>query len=98
MGERRTTHTCRAMPNASGTLPLQLALGGEELWQQEGRTPHCLQEGALFLIVIPRALSPERNEALAPHWTEHTASLHTAEGHCSGGGPGDGSCYEGERD
>lgn len=69
------------MPNASGTHLLQaLALGGEELWQQEGRMPHCLKEGVLFLISIPRALSPERNKALAPHWTEHTASLQHSRG------------------
>lgn len=69
------------MPNASGTHPLPaLAPSGEELWQQEGRMPHCLREGVLFLISIPRALSPERNKALAPHWTEHMAALHTAEG------------------
>lgn len=66
---------CRAMQNASSTplLPAP-ALSGEELWQQEGRMPHCLKGGMLFLISIPRALSPGRNKALAPHWTEHTAS------------------------
>lgn len=42
--------------------------------------PHCLKEGALFLISIPRALSPERNKALAPHWTEHMASLQHSRG------------------
>lgn len=35
----------------------------------------CLTEGMLFLISIPRVLSPGRNKALAPHWTEQTASL-----------------------
>lgn len=34
-----------------------------------------LSEGASFLISIPRALSPGTNKALAPHWTEQTASL-----------------------
>lgn len=80
---RRTTHRpkCRAMPNASGTHPLPArALSGEELWQQEGRMPHCLKEGALFLISIPRALSPERNKALAPHWSEHMAALQHSRG------------------
>lgn len=42
--------------------------------------PHCLKEGALFLISIPRALSPERNKALAPHWTEHMAALQHSRG------------------
>lgn len=42
--------------------------------------PHCLNEGLLFLISIPRALSPERNKALVPHWTEHTASLQYSRG------------------
>lgn len=60
--------------------PPVLAPSGEELWQQEGRMPHCLKEGALFLISIPRALSPERNKALAPHWTEHMASLPLSRG------------------
>lgn len=34
-----------------------------------------LSEGVWVLISIPRALSPGTNKALAPHWTEHTASL-----------------------
>lgn len=42
--------------------------------------PHCLKEGTLFLISIPRALSPERNKALAPHWTEHMAALQHSRG------------------
>lgn len=42
--------------------------------------PHCLKEGVLFLISIPRALSPGRNKAPARHWIEHTASLHHSRG------------------
>lgn len=69
------------MQNAGGAHLLQaLALSGEELWQQEGRMPHCLKEGVLFLISIPRVLAPGRNKALTPHWTEHTASLQHSRG------------------
>lgn len=71
--------------DASSThLQPTLALSGEELWQQEGRLSHCLKGGMLFLISFPRALSPGRNKALAPHWTEHTASLQHSRGTCGG--------------
>ena len=55
--------------------------------------PHCPKEGVLFLISIPRALSPGRNKAPAPHWTEQTASCNTAEGHDVAEALGKGSCY-----
>lgn len=82
MGERNHTQT-QVQSNAEcqrhNPLPAP-ALSGEELWQQEGRMPHCLKEGVLFLISIPRALSPERNKALAPHWTEPMAALRHSRG------------------
>lgn len=42
--------------------------------------PYCLKEGVLFLISIPRALSPGTNKAFVPHWTKHTASLQHSRG------------------
>lgn len=68
-GEGKKNHTqTEVQSNAGGThLRQALALSREELWQQEGRMPHCLKEGVLFLISIPRVLSPGRNKALAPH-------------------------------
>lgn len=91
VGERRTAHphphphlsaTQCTPPAALGSYPLGsprrgiMAAGGQNA---------SLCEGVLFLTSIPRALSPGTDKALAPHWTEHTASLqhsNTAEGHC----------------
>lgn len=64
---------CRARRHASGTHLLP-ALASEERITAAGGQNASLSEGLLFLISIPRALSPGRNKAPAPHWIEHTAS------------------------
>lgn len=66
-GQGRAECQRHSSPTSSGSQR-------RELRQQEGRMPHCLKEGVLFLISIPRALSPGRNKAPAPHWIEHTAT------------------------
>lgn len=95
-GEMEKNHT--QTPGQISRTPATLVSSSSssqrrELLQQEGRTPHCLKEGMLFLISIPRALSPGRNKAPAPHWTEQTASRNTAEGHVVAEALGKGSCY-----
>lgn len=60
--------------NAGGPQPLAQRLV-EKRRQRVSRMPHCLKGDVLFLISFPWALSPGRSKALAPHWTEQTASL-----------------------
>lgn len=78
VGEKEKNHTqTQVQSNAECQRHSSLPSSGSQ-WRgitaAGGQNASLSEKDMLFFIYIPRARSPGRNKALAPHWTEQTAS------------------------